>query len=280
MSRVISCDELVRSGLLNRIADDVMQFTVGFVKLIDHSGKEDMSYAGSGTLVKTREQFGILTADHVLRNQPRDRIGLTFPKSNVGNPHRFFLEIDESQKLRIGPSSYDPVGPDLGLLLLHNTDATKIEVQKTFYNLSKRREQMREPRSIDAGGWFLCGAADEWTTEGPPERAFTKVKVFRGFCCAGVVSTERVGQEFDYLDFDVAVNDQYEGPMNFEGVSGGGLWQIVLRDHGGQIEIADHLLSGVAYYQMLLDGKPQKVICHGRRSIYETVIRALESNAS
>ena len=84
MSRVISCDELVRSGLLNRINDDLMRFTVGFVKLVDEFGKEDMRYAGSGTLVKTGERFGILTAGHVLQNQPRNRIGLTFPDGNKG----------------------------------------------------------------------------------------------------------------------------------------------------------------------------------------------------
>ena len=281
MSRVISCDELVSSGLLNRITDGLMQFTVGFVKLVDDvGGKEDMQYAGSGTLVKTRGQFAILTADHVLQNQTRNKIGLTFPGIKGSNPHRFFLNIDESQKLRIGPSSDNPEGPDLGLLLLHNTDAVKIEVYKAFYNLSNRCEQMRQPRSVDAGGWFLCGGVDEWTTDGQPEHPFTKVKVFRGLCGAGVVGIERADEQFDYLDFEVAVNEQYEGPLSFKGVSGGGLWQVVLKDHEGEVEIADSLLSGVAYYQIILDGKPQKVICHGRRSIYETVVGVLETNAS
>ena len=281
MPRQLSCDDLVHSGLLNGVGDSLAQFSVGFVKLVERSGMEDMVFAGSGTLVKTQTRFGILTADHVLQNLPRDEIGLVFPNRNGGSPHRYLLRIDEAQKMRIGPASNDAEGPDIGVLLLHRSDAAKLEVNSAFYNLEKRREQMlATPRSIEAGGWFLRGAADEWTTDGPPVRAFTKVKVFCGFCAAGVVSAKRADSKFDYLSFDIAINDAYEGPSDYRGTSGGGLWQLVFEDNDGEIRIAEQLLSGVAFYQIAKDGKPQTIVCHGRRSIYAKVLGMLQANAS
>jgi hypothetical protein len=54
---------------------------------------------------------------------------------------------------------------------------------------------------------------------------------------------------FDYLFFEALYNELYEGPDSYGGFSGGALWQLLVRPDGSTFEIADTLLSGVAFYQ-------------------------------
>ena len=281
MSGQLSHDDLERLGLLGQVVNDLGMFSVAFVKLVERSGKEDMLLAGSGTLVQARGHFGILTADHVLQNLPHDDVGLIFPTMGRESPHRVLVRADDSQKLHIGPASYSAAGPDLGLLLLQSSDIAKISSASAFYNLVSRREKvLAAPRDIRKGGWYLCGTPDEWRTESPSVRTFTKVKAFPGFCGAAPVTQERIGVDFDYLDVDIAVNGRYEGPLNFQGVSGGGLWQVVFEERDGHVRIAEHLLSGVAFYQQADDGQPHTVVYHGRRSIYATLLSKFPPQAA
>jgi hypothetical protein len=276
MKKQISYDDLERSGFLKEIETELSRFSVGFVKLVDRHGKEDMFHAGSGTMVQIHDRFGILTADHVLQNLTSSQVGVILPSLGPKAPHRIIINLSNAQKLHIGPATNSASGPDLGICMLHAHDVAKLETWSAFYNLAKRRESMlMNPRDLKAGGWFLCGAPDEWTTEAEPDRAFTKIKSFRGFCGAAVVTTERITSEFDYLDVDIAPKGKYEGPLNFEGVSGGGLWQVVIEEQEGQIRIVEYLLSGVAFYQLFESGLPRTIVCHGRRSIYESLFRKL-----
>ena len=163
-------------------------------------------------------------------------------------------------------------GPDLGVLGLRADDIARIENWSIFYNLEKRRDKiLKDLNDIKGDGLFLCGAPDEWSTESEPVRNFTKVLSFKGFCGAGIIIDERITSNFDYLDVGLTTGALYEGPSNFQGVSGGGLWKVVIKDNGGDLQIEDYLLSGVAFYQCL----PKKIICHGRRSIYKELFSKL-----
>jgi hypothetical protein len=56
-------------------------------------------------------------------------------------------------------------------------------------------------------------------------------------------------------------------------VSGGGLWQVLLRkSQEGKLEVSDYILSGVAFYQSPLMEGSRSIRCHGRQSIYKNVI--------
>jgi len=280
MQHQISYDDLDRLGLLRKIVTELSRFSMGFVKVVDRNNKEDMVFAGSGTLIQAKEHFGVLTADHVLQNLIGKQVGVILPSLGKGTTHRIIIDMAKSDYLQIGAASYSSSGPDLGILILHRDDVVRLENWSAFYNLSKRRERLlSNPRDINAGGWFLCGAPDEWTAETKPDRAFTKIMTFSGFCGAAVVGAERITSEFDYLDVDVAANGKYEGPLNFQGVSGGGVWQVVIEDRGGQIRIAEYLLSGVAFYQLVENDLPRTITCHGRRSIYESLFRKLSETS-
>ena len=276
MSTTVSYDDLQRLGVLDDLATTLGMFSVAFIKLSDGPGQQDAFLGGSGTLVRVGNHLGVLTADHVLTALPKEQVGLAFPPLGADTPQRIVVRTDFNLRLRVGPASSTQSGPDIGVLLLRPADAAKIPSSSAVYNLSLRQERvLAEPRDIGAGGWFLCGVPDEWKKLVPATGTFTTVRTFRGFCGAGVVSRERIDPAFDYLDLDVTAYGRYEGPDSFQGVSGGGLWQIVLEESQGQIRIAEHILSGVAFYQLVDAGRPTTVVCHGRRSIYSSVFSSL-----
>jgi hypothetical protein len=261
------------------VNDCISDYAIGFAKFLSKADPEDATIAGSGTLVTAGGRYAILTADHVLDALPNSGdIGLILPSRFGPQLHRATLDMGVGRKLTVGRASYDQDGPDLGLILLAPADISKLPSSKTFYNLDKRREQMlASPRSIDMGGWFLCGMVGEQTSDLTPERGFARVKGFRGFTGAGVVVAERRRADFDYLEFQAKYNAAYEGPDSFGGFSGGGLWQVVFEERDGCINIVDALLAGVTFFQSEIIGDIRTIFCHGRGSVYDCVVRSLET---
>ncbi len=80
--------------------------------------------------------------------------------------------------------------------------------------------------------------------------------------------------DFDYIDFDVDVS--FPGiPRNFGGVSGGGLWKVLIYRSASPGEI-DWLrvLEGVAFHQSDLANGHRIIRCHGEQSIRATIPNA------
>lgn len=275
MGRPFKKDEI--QHILVEGGERLQHFAIGFVKV--EGDEDDALLGGSGTLVTFSNRNAILTADHVLEALPKKgELGLILPEAGSSpRLHRIIFQADNLLKVRIARASKNHKGPDLGLLLLNDLDASHlINNNKIFYNLEKRRERMLSiPPALDSGPWFLVGMGAEWTQDSPPERGFTRVKVFRGISGGGVVTCERQDGPYDYLDFETKYNAAYEGPASFQGFSGGGLWQVQLNERDGQVEVAEVLLSGVAFYQSALVGDVRTIFCHGRRSIYEHICNAL-----
>ena len=194
--------------------------------------------------------------------------------------HRFTLDMTFTEKITIDRGSLDFIdcaGPDLGLLMLSTPQVNTIMAYKSFYNLAKRRNQiLADPPQIDEGVWFICGMPEEWTNDEPPEKGYQIIKEFRGLCGAGIVKAEQQRDKLDYLYFETKYNKSYEGPQMFQGVSGGGLWQIiVVKSQNGELIIKDKILSGVVFFQSDLENGLRMIKCHGRRSIYGEAIDIL-----
>jgi hypothetical protein len=64
-------------------------------------------------------------------------------------------------------------------------------------------------------------------------------------------------------------------PETFQGCSGGGIWQGLLKEDQNQFTIKELLLSGVAFYENQLDNVGMEIECHGIKSIYDKVVTAL-----
>ena len=73
--------------------------------------------------------------------------------------------------------------------------------------------------------------------------------------------------DFDYLDFDVDVS--FPGlPEHFGGVSGGGLWKLLIYCSTSTGEIRWLWVpEGVAFHQSALANRHRIIRCHGQQSI-------------
>ena len=88
------------------------------------------------------------------------------------------------------------------------------------------------------------------------------------------IEFDNEGDGFDYYRIDATQEDDNHIISSFAGVSGGGLWQVIVRKSDtGAITWEDPLLQGVAFWQSdVVDGK-RYLLCHGPRSVY---LRLLE----
>jgi hypothetical protein len=281
MEREVDRDEF--RALLESAVPALSIYSIGFALPTVERGTISASLGGSGTLVTIDKVPGILTANHVIELLgKRQSVGLIVPSSEI---HNVSLNMEVCSCIAFACRGEVSDGPDLGLLIPPHDIVSTLEAKMSFYNLSTRQIRMLEtPPPNDEGFWVLSGYAGEWTSDGGPEKGFSKVKLFKGLHGAGVVKREFNRGEFDYLIYGVLYNDLYEGPDTYGGFSGGGLWQLLVEDNGGKLQIAETLLSGVAFYQSeKIDNAAQvtrEITCHGRRSIYQGLIDHVRAKRS
>jgi hypothetical protein len=263
--------------------DDITDYSVGFIKSLPQEPNEAV-LAGSGTLVSVNGVRAILTAQHVLANLPKSgHIGLLTPMRFGSRIHRLTIDMQHVRKISIAKGDDDSQGPDLGLLVLAATDWSKLPTGKIFYNLSKRQDLiLNKPPEENRGAWVLCGMVAERTDDlsNEDKKRYGKGKSFQGICINAVPTGHRDGPDFDYISVQVEYNESYEGPKSFGGCSGGGLWHLLVAEKpDGSLEIFTSILAGVAFYQSAKDGLRKTIVCHGRRSIYGKVIKAIKDFA-
>src|SRR6267143_7027956 len=99
------------AGEINRLNEDVYnrvsQYFIGLANISKHEQGADAKLAGSGTLVKAKSRFGVLTADHVLDNlNKRGYIGLILPTPFGPRFHNKMLDARAVRRLSVGKASY------------------------------------------------------------------------------------------------------------------------------------------------------------------------------
>jgi len=269
---------------IENAAMELSDYFVSFVKLEQTSTQEYARLAGSGTLVEIEGTHAILTADHVFDDLPRrsGNVGLVLATRFQPQLHRFTINMEHVEKLRVARGTCESDGPDLALLILDRSQLGSIKAMKSFYNLSKRRDQiLSNPPATDVGVWLLSGMAEEWTSNTTPEKGYEIVKVFRGMHGIGLVEVEYMLNGYDCLEFKAKYNENYEGPRSYGGYSGGGLWHLLIaKREDGDIEVTDRILSGVAFYESPIEDQIRKIKCNGRQSIYRNVINNIRQRRS
>jgi hypothetical protein len=273
----------VPQEIVEEIGRAASHFSIGFVRMTKRKSGENAVLGGSGTLVQVDGLYGVLTADHVLEKLPATQdIGLIIPTRDEPIVHRPTLARDAVHRLRIGHGRCTREGPDLGLLLLSSVDAGWLEARKSFYNLTRHRDEvLPNPPGRTDGLWVLCGFADEFTIEHEPQRGFSKIKGFHGACGAGWVRREYISGDFDYCEFEVGDAGPDKPPQSFGGFSGGGLWQARLaRMPEGHLIAHQPVLGGVAFYESPERNGRNVITCHAWRSIYARVVELARSRAS
>jgi hypothetical protein len=176
------------------------------------------------------------------------------------------------------------VGPDLAFLQFPPDTTASLASIMSFYALSKRADRMlTRPPPLKDGLWGLSGYPQELTADAEAASDTTRVKVFSGGIGFGVVVGEEEIASLDYIKYEALYNEFYEGPDKFGGVSGGGLWHVLVDLASEKPAIRELLLSGVAFYQTdkfaSPDGPKRHIICHGRRSLYGALIERVQADS-
>jgi hypothetical protein len=228
----INIAELMR--LVETVAPDLTDWTVGFVKAIETSKDNyDGVLAGSGVLVTGNGRHAILTADHVTKTLPDSGpVGLVMLTRRGLVDHQFLLEMEHVQKVSVGSSNESESGPDLALLLLPQSEVGRIQARKLFHNLNKRKQRMiAEPSADKIGPWIMCGLVGEMTQTAKPLAGMSSAIAFKGLCGPIVVSKARQEEPFDYFSAEVNFGKSRGLPESYGGCSGSGMWRLVVGEN-------------------------------------------------
>ena len=250
-----------------RLVQDVGTFTVALFAIHEDARGERLELAGTGTLVLAEDSHYLLTAAHVWEERLRSavRIGITLPE-NID--HRFVLEV--GAVIPSGPpkpQAWGHWGPDMVRLRIPAEYVGGISAYRSFYS-----------QAID-GRTNVAAEADEsvqlWLLMGTPAELGNLNEAHADVEIAGMFLEPPVAQqrgEFDYLDFDVDLTREHM-PQQFGGVSGGGLWQLLVYSPRGSEHIRWlHRLEGVAFYQFpIQDGQRRTIRCHGPETLRITL---------
>jgi hypothetical protein len=228
-------------------------------------------HIGSGSFVSVGQTNGVLTAQHVA-----DKLGgpcwLGLSAAREGEEHQMIVDRHSILLTDLGAPLTEEFGPDLSFIALANWhDVTTIKSSRAFLPLETDREMLlNDPPSVDRGIWFLSGAPEERLHLDTYPQRFHKVVTYENLCLAAGPTIEVANGDFDYFELDV---DQSETvPSSFAGMSGGGLWRVlVARPNNGDFVPTRYLLTGVVFYQGVRENGTRFVRCHGRRSVYEKI---------
>jgi hypothetical protein len=152
--------------------------------------------------------------------------------------------------------------------------------RKSFHDLFVHHHEKLEETRYFTGIWCAFGFPEEYVHVSATNK---KSKMSR--CLSLRVMTTIVRRRgsggFDYLH--LAVNpEKLHGnappPRKYNGMSGSGVWRIpIVEDDKGcaRIQLEKALLAGVVFFETRQSGQSKELRCHGPKSLYLKVRRAL-----
>jgi hypothetical protein len=248
------------SGLAEKITRNIGTFMVALFGVYGSGASERLKFAGTGTLVTIDGSKCILTAAHVWEPFVRDKargLGITLKEND---DHSFFIGIETI--VASGPAKisegWTKWGPDIVFLRIPPEVLGRIEAVKSFVNLTMKEAG---PPNVDSlENWVLMGAPEVQGIFSPTHASLAMNAIF-----ATILRFHTHG-DFDYVDLDMDLS--FPGiPEKFNGVSGGGLWSVLMfgLPNGG---VDWNLkLVGVAFFELVGEGNRSVVRCHGEQSI-------------
>ena len=265
--------------VFDEVRENIRHYTVGFYRA---EKGVDPVLLGSGVLVSVRNKRAILTAHHVIQvmKEPREKrtLGLLFADRSEAHA----VDPAAIRLLEIARGKRDSDGPDLGAVVLtpHSSILSSINAYKIFFNLDKRREQMlQSPPRLRDGIWAAQGFVGELTKVMPAEGERPPQVKMQAVTAFGSNDNIMHRAEYGYTDYfadPTASRPTSTPPNSWGGMSGGGLWQILLNKRGKQVEHELPLLSGIMFYELPTAGRIQHIRCHGPKSLYQHAFESIE----
>jgi hypothetical protein len=177
----------------------------------------------------------------------------------------------------IGEPIHPNICPDIAVIIIPERETSTIKTYKSFWNIDLWREKlMRTPVDFTKGVWTIFGCPDEMTKSKGKNEHFARSEGFCGLAGFTGVSKYYSIDSYDYYDLSASYDENSHSPSSFGGVSGGGLWHILLLKKDNGISFERPVYSGVAFYQTEIINNKRQLICHGYRSIYENVYEAMK----
>ena len=256
--------------ILDQVMQHVQHYLVTMVAFSPDHRDRPMQLAGSGTLVRIEDAFGILTAAHVWDIARRaDRVFIPFGT----RPGGFSIATADFNLLEIWSHDDEHWGPDLALLRIPEAVVGDIAATKSFLNLPRQKERLgAHPPMIDKGFWAVVGMVGDLSkVEANVEEKIATARI-EGRAYFGGIDQHQVRGDWDYLDVgaDMELPDT---PGSFGGLSGGALWQV---DLAGDAEKKPKWTGrahfrGVIFWQSPEVDRRRAIRCHGPRSIFDTM---------
>jgi len=236
--------------------------------------QERAEQAGCGTFVRTGDVYGILTAHHVAELfEGGWYLGLLL----VETVHTHSVRPDYFDIIHIATGPHECRSPDLSFIRIHKPYIGTINAYKSFYSLDAYEQQLlHSPPEISSGTWFLFGAPAIHTTDEGAEGGFKASRGYHSMCGATGVEPADPVDGYDFLSAVAEYTPVTTTPVDFHGVSGGGLWHTLLHKRpDGTIDDYDYILSGVVLCQSAVVAARRYIRCHGPASIYSQALHAI-----
>lgn len=251
------------SPLREQIVRGVGGFTTALMGVAGSGPNETLHLAGTGTFVTDTKSHYILTARHVWEKKLKGSmgVGLTFTEDL---DHKYFIPIKAIEVSGpTPPDKWNEWGPDLVYLKVPSEVVGTISAHKSFYRLGQ--PPMAQAASNDGIECIelhmLMGTPYEQGTFTDKHADLQITGMLQG------ISKRHDREGWDYLDLEMDLT-QKEVPQDFGGVSGGGLWELlVFRLKDSKKTTWKELLEGVAFYQFDPINSTRIVRCHGANSI-------------
>jgi hypothetical protein len=191
--------------------------------------------------------------------------------------HKYTIDTIFLDIIQVGKPQRDCRGPDLAVVILPQAKLGWIKALKCFWNISHWRQKILSNKiDLNIGVGVVCGFPEEHTKTYGPTKGFGQVKEYRGIWGFSRIERPYEDKQFDYFEVSVSYESTQDIPRTFGGVSGGGVWQVVLKQtKDGRYQFEDPILVGVAFYQTDMEHNKRRIICHGWRSIYDVVYNAV-----
>ena len=275
----MSSDELPPE-VIQEAARRINDYCVFLLSLMTIDGKEEVELIGSGTLISCGSSFGIATAHHVISSpkyQCAEQIGLVTRSTT----HRITFPKVFLSEVVVGEPLSGTNRPDLAFIKLPQATIGSLRAHKSFWDIERWRKRIDEIElPEEAGLWFLFGSPVHSMGIRKIMESSREKLLFPGIAGYSGVPSFFDEDDFDYLEFPIEMPEAVEEEKDFRGVSGGGIWQVqLIRKSAGNIAVGEYIYSGVPFYQTELDDKRnRKILCHGRKSIYEKLYSAIAND--
>ena len=255
--------------LLNKIIRELKNYSLCLVWLKNKGRKEEGGLLGSGTLIKIKNKYCILTAGHVvncINFKKCEFIGFSIGEDSP----RLGVEKKYVETMDIYCKNNNEFGPDIGLIIINDDEKIGwLKAKKMFWNMDLEKEKTLLNKNDDEGAWCICGSPDELTEIKNKYVGYDETLGFHNNAWLAGLERKYEKKEYDYYEFSAIYGEGNDSPNSFGGVSGGGAWQIkVGRAKGGNLVIIDYRLIGVAFYQSSIVNNKRIIRCHGIKNIY------------